>query len=156
MFIALCLILKNLIHGEKEQFFNKQISDCDGDQKKPFDIVNSLLGRGKKALLAQHDDSLTLARLFNEFSITKIVNIRHEFPNLEQNLPSPSSINFHAMLDVNFESRLTYFKHTNIDEVNVLLSKMNKTTCMFDPFPTRLLLDFSPHLFIDVFVRIIN
>ena len=24
MFIALCLILKNLIHGEKEQFFNKK------------------------------------------------------------------------------------------------------------------------------------
>ena len=32
---------------------------------------------------------------------------------------------------------------------------MNKTTFMFDPFPTRLLLDFS-HLFIDVIVRIIN
>ena len=59
------------------------------------------------------------------------------------------------MSDVNLESSLTYFKHTNIDEVNVLLSKMNKTTCMFDPFPTRLLLDFS-HLFIDVIVRIIN
>ena len=117
--------------------------------------LNSLLGRGKKALLPQHDDSLTLARLFNEFFITKIDNIRHEFPNLEQNLPSPSSINSHAMLDVNLESSLTYFKHTNIDEVNVLLSKMNKTTCMFDPFPTRLLMDFS-HLFIDVFVRIIN
>ena len=27
--------------------------------------------------------------------------------------------------------------------------------CVFDPFPTRLLLDFS-HLFIDVIVRIIN
>ena len=53
------------------------------------------------------------------------------------------------------EASLTYFKHTNIDEVNVLLSKMNKTTCMFDPFHTRLLLDFS-HLFIDVIVRIIN
>ena len=63
----------------------------------------------------------------------------------------PSSIHFNAILDV---SSLTYFKHTNIDEVNVLLSKMNKTTCMFDPFPTRLLLDFS-HLFIDV-VCIIN
>ena len=155
MFIALCLILKNLIHGEKEQFFKKQISDCGGDQKKLFGIVNSLLGRGKKALLPQHDDSLTLARLFNEFFITKIDNIRHEFPNLEQNLPSPSSINFHAMLDVNLESSLTYFKHTNIDEVNVLLSKMNKTTCLFDPFPTRLLLDFS-HLFIDVIFCINN
>ena len=65
MCIALCLILKNLIHGEKEQFFKKQISDCGGDQNKLFGIVNSWLGRGKKALLPQHDDSLTLARLFN-------------------------------------------------------------------------------------------
>ena len=64
-------------------------------------------------------------------------------------------INFHAMSDVNLEYSLTYFKHTKIDEVNVLLSKMNKTTCMFDPFPTRLLLDFS-HLFMDVIVSIIN
>ena len=66
MFIALCLILKILIHGEKEQL-KKQISDCGGDQKKLFGIVHSLLGRGKKALLPQHDDSLTLARLFTEF-----------------------------------------------------------------------------------------
>ena len=56
---------------------------------------------------------------------------------------------------MNLESSLTYFNHTNIDEVKVLLSIMNKTTCMFDPFPTRLLLDFS-HLFIEVIVRIIN
>ena len=96
--------MKNLIHGEKEQFFKKQISDCGGDPKKLFGIVNSLLGRGKKALLPQHDDSLTFARLFNEFVITKIDNICHEFPNLEQNLPSPSRIHFHAMLDVNLES----------------------------------------------------
>ena len=122
---------------------------------KKFGIVNSLLGRGKKASLPQHDDSLTLARLFNEFFITKIDNICHEFPILEQDLPFPSSIHFNANLDVNLESSRTYFKHTNIDEVNVLLSKMNKITCMFDPFPTRLLLDFS-HLFIDVIVRIIN
>ena len=74
---------------------------------------------------------------------------------MEQDLPIPSSINFNAILDVNLGSSLTYFKHTNIDEVNVLLSKMNKTTCMFDPFPTRLLFDFS-HLFINVIVRIFN
>ena len=155
MFIALCLILKNLIHGETEQFFKKQNSNCGGDQNKLFGIVNSLLGHGKKALLPQHDDFLTLARLFNEFLITKIDNIRHEFPILEQDLPFPSSIYFNVILDVNLESSLTYFQHTKIDEVNVLLSKMNKTTCMFDPFPTRLLLDFF-HLFIEVIVRIIN
>ena len=82
MFIALCLILTNLIHGEKKQFFKKQILNCGGDQKTLFGSVNSLLGCGKKALLPQHDDSLTLARLFNEF----FINICHEFPNLEQNL----------------------------------------------------------------------
>ena len=51
-------------------------------------------------------------------------------------------------------SSLTYFKHTTVDEVNILLSNINKTTCMFDPFPTGFLLNFS-HLFIDVIVRII-
>ena len=114
MFITVCLILKNLIHGEKEQFFTKQISDYGGDQKKLFGIDTSLLGRGKKELFPQQDDSLTLARLY-EFFITKINNTRHEFPILEQDLPTPSSINFKAILDVNLESSLTYFKHTNID-----------------------------------------
>ena len=51
-------------------------------------------------------------------------------------------------------SSLTYFKHTTVDEVNVLSSKMNKSRCMFDPFPMRFLLNFS-HLFIDVIVYII-
>ena len=88
--------------------------------------------------------------MFNEFFITKIDNIRHEFPILEHNLPIPSSIHFYVILDLNLVSSLTYFKHTNLDEVNVLLSKMNKTTCMFDPFPTQFLLNFS-HLFIELF-----
>ena len=57
MFIALCLILKNLIHGKK------QISYWGGDQNELFGIVKSLLGRGKQASLHQHDDSLTLTKL---------------------------------------------------------------------------------------------
>ena len=55
----------------------------------------------------------------------------------------PSSKNFNVILDLNLVSSLTYFKHTTVDEVNVLLSKMNKTTYMFDLFPTRFLLNFS-------------
>ena len=109
----------------------------------------------KAGICPQHDGSLTLARLFNEFFITKIDNIRHEFPILKQNLPMPSSINFNVILDLNLVSSLTYFKHTTVDEVNVLLSKMNKTTCMFDPFTIGFLLNFS-HLLIDVIVRIMN
>ena len=47
------------------------------------------------------------------------------------------------------------FKHTTVDEVNVLLPTINKTTCMINPFPTGFLLNFS-RLFIDVIIRIIN
>ena len=66
----------------------------------------------------------------------------------------PSSIKFNGILDLNLVSNLTYFKLTTVDEVNVLLSKINTTTGMIDPFPTRFLLNFS-HLFIDVIVCII-
>ena len=52
-------------------------------------------------------------------------------------------------------NKLTYIKHTNVDEVNVLLSKMNKTTCMFDPFPTRFLLNFLIYLLVVLFVLLI-
>ena len=89
------------------------------------------------------------------FSSLRLTISAMSFMIFEQDLLIPSSIHFNAILYVNLESSLTYFKHTNIDEVNILLSKMNKTTCMFDPFPTRLLLDFF-HLFIEVIVCIIN
>ena len=87
----------------------KQILDWGGDKKKQFGIVNSLLGRGKHALLPQHYDSLTLARLFKEFFITNIDSIRHEFPTSEQNLPMPYSINFNVILYLNLVSSVTYF-----------------------------------------------
>ena len=45
MFRALCLKLKTLIYDAKENFYKKQISDCGGDQKQLFGIVNSILGR---------------------------------------------------------------------------------------------------------------
>ena len=37
----------------------------------------------------------------------------------------PSSIYYNAILDLNLKSSITYFKYTNVDEVNVLLSKTN-------------------------------
>ena len=73
MFIALCLILKNIIHGKKEQFKNRFRTAVG--IKKIFGIANSLLGRRKQALLPQHNDYLTLARLFNEL-IEKVFAIR--------------------------------------------------------------------------------
>ena len=73
----------SLIHVSKETCFKKQILACGGDQKLLIGIVNSILGRGKQIVYPQHTDSLTLASLFNNYFITKIVDIRKEFPGLE-------------------------------------------------------------------------
>ena len=54
IFRALCLKLKTLIYEAKEKCFKKQISDCGGDQRQLFGIVNHLLGRGKQIVYPQH------------------------------------------------------------------------------------------------------
>ena len=60
IFRALCLKLKTLIYDAKEKCYKKQISDCGGDQKQLFGIVNSILGRGRQIVYPQHMDSFTL------------------------------------------------------------------------------------------------
>ena len=51
--------------------------------KQLFGIVNSILGRGRQIVYPQHMDSFTLVSLFNNYFITKIADIRNEFPVLE-------------------------------------------------------------------------
>ena len=66
------------------------MSDCNGDQKKLFKIVDTLLGRNKQTALPKYDSPLTMASVVKKKIIDKIDNIRDEFPLLEANLPSYS------------------------------------------------------------------
>ena len=76
----------------------KNISDCNGDQKKLFKIVDTLLGRNKEATLPKYDSPLTMASVMNTFFIDKIDNIRPEFPLLEANLPSYSFLSMDSIM----------------------------------------------------------
>ena len=154
IFRALCLKLKTLIYDAKEKCYKKQISVCGGDQKQLFGIVNSILGRGRQIVYPQHMDSFTLASLFNNYFITKIVDIRNEFPVLESDAAQLSVTDFNAHSNVSHTS-LTDFTPTNIEEVQKLLFKMNKTTCKLDPFCTSIIMQY-PQYFIHVYVYIIN
>ena len=61
----------------KETFFKNIISDCGGGGSKKIIWYCKLTdGAQKQTLLPQHDDSLALARLSNNFFITKIDKIR--------------------------------------------------------------------------------
>ena len=59
-----------------------KISDCNGDQKRPFKIVYTLLGRNKRIALPKYDSHLTMASVINIFFIDKIDNNRVEIPLL--------------------------------------------------------------------------
>ena len=154
IFRALCQKLKTLIHDAKEKCFHKKISDCGGDQNKLFRIVNFLLGRGKQAVYPKHTDSLSLASVFNNYFVTKIADIRKEFPDLEVHAAQLSITDFDISFDLS-SSRLSSFTPTTVSEVQELLSIMNQTTCSLDPFNTKIVMQYSEQL-INVFVHIIN
>ena len=53
---------------------------------------------------------------------------------LEENLHMPPSINLNVILDLNLVCSLTNLNIQMYIKVNILLSTMNKTTCIFDPY----------------------
>ena len=70
-----CEIVKELIQKSKSEYFLSKITQCDGDQKKLFGIVDSLLGRGKPKQLPTKLGPLELAHAFNDFF--RLKNIYH-------------------------------------------------------------------------------
>ena len=81
-----CMAVKHAIDKNKTQVIQKKIIESNGDQKKLFNIVNTLLGRRKQLVLPDYKDHITLASTFIMF-IDKIANIRAEFPLLERSWP---------------------------------------------------------------------
>ena len=78
-------------------------------------------------------DSFTLASLFNNYFITKIADIRNEFPVLELDTAHLSASDFNAHSHAS-HTIFTNFIPTNIEEVQQLLTNMNKATCKFALF----------------------
>ena len=95
-----CMAVKKASSRSKSFILQKKISDCNGDQQKPFKIVDTLLGRNKEATLPKYDSPLTMASVMNIFFFDKIDNIRAEFPLLEANLPSYSFLSMDSIMSM--------------------------------------------------------
>ena len=101
MYSESCMaVKKKAISKSKSLILQKKISDCNGDQKTLFKIVDTLLGRNKEATLPKYDSSLSMASVINNFFIDKIDNIRAEFPLLETNLPSYSFLSMDSIMSM--------------------------------------------------------
>ena len=62
-----CQEVKNKIKKAKATYIIKQIDDCDKDQRKLFQIVDKLLGRGKPSLLPEYFIASVLAKILINF-----------------------------------------------------------------------------------------
>ena len=90
-----CIIVRNLIVKAKEQYIMDKINRCQGDQKSLFNIVNSLLGRGKPTDLPRLQSPAALAEAFKEFFVNKIILIRTLLENMESTM-SPLSVDLQS------------------------------------------------------------
>ena len=154
MFSESCMAVKTAISKSKSVILQKKISDCNGDQKKLFKIVDTLLGRNKEATLPKYDSPLTMAPVMNTFFIDKIDNIRAEFPLLEANLPSYSFLSMDSIMSM-CPTGLYHFDPVTDTELFKIISCMHKTTCSSDPFPTRLLMSYI-HAIVPILQHIEN
>ena len=149
-----CMTVKHAIDENKTQTFHKRITDSNGDQNKLFNIIKTLLGRQKKLVLPDYNDPITLASTFNMYFIDKIANIRAEFPLLESSLP-PYSFGSMDSIIPTCANLLERFTMITSEELIKIVSVMNKTTCLSDPFPSKLLMSHLPTI-IDTIMHIIN
>ena len=78
IYIESCKAVKLAIENGK--------ADFNGDQKKLFKIIDSLLGRKKQQVLPEYSCALSLATVINKFFLDKISVIRADFPLLEPTL----------------------------------------------------------------------
>ena len=66
------MAVKNAIDENKTQTIHKRIADSNGDQKKLFNIIKTLLGRQKKLVLPDYSDPITLASTFNMYFMIRL------------------------------------------------------------------------------------
>ena len=124
------------------------------DKKKLFSLIHSLLGSKKNTVLPEYTSSFTLASTINMFFIDKINTIKMEFPLLEECLPMYSFVDIDIIMPV-CTAVFDTFQPLSCDVLSSLISKLNKTTCVLDPFPTKLLMSHLSSI-LDIILCIVN
>ena len=65
--ILSCKAVKKAISKRKSELMEQRVIDCEGDQKKLFSLIYSLLDSEKNTVLPEYTSSFTLASTINIF-----------------------------------------------------------------------------------------
>ena len=128
--------VNELINVAKIEYYSSQITDCSGDQKKLFKVVNGLLHQAKKTpVLPSSVSDAVLADSFSRYFSNKILNIRSIFPVSTSSTMSQTN-HFPVCAQV---SNISQFASATVFEVKKLIRSSPSKSCELDPIPTDLL-----------------
>ena len=148
-----CKAVKEAISKRKSELMEQRVIDCEGDQKKLFSLMHSLLGSKKYSVARIYE--LFYFGIYNKYVfVDKISTIKMEFPPLEACLPVYSFVDIDIILPA-CTAVFDTFHPLSCDVLSTLISKLNKTTCVLDPFPTKLLMSHLSYI-LDIILCIVN
>ena len=115
----------------------KRISELM-EQRVIDSLIHSLLGSKKSTVVPEYTNSFILASTINMFFIYQINTIKTEFPLLEACLPVYSFVDIDIIMPV-CTAVFDTCRPLSCDVLSSLIRRLNKPTCVLDPFPTKLL-----------------
>jgi len=113
------LHLKDPIDANKASYFNSKTSQCVGDQKTLFKIVNAIL----HIQLSSYSSATGLVEIFNQFFLTTIERIWHE---IDREIVDGQSLIMTA------EPLLHSFWPATCEEILKLIRKSSSSACCLD------------------------
>ena len=126
-----CHMVSDVILESKQIFYNRKITEANGNQKELFSVIDSIFKPQLEPQLPPHDDVSELTDRFANFFVSKISGIRESFA--KKYLCSQI---IHGDNLRNIPHKLKEFTPASVDEVCKLISASPCKSCSLDPIPT--------------------
>lgn len=141
--------MQSLISKAKMNHFKTKIEDCSGNQGKIFKIISHLQNVNSKPTLPDHISVLDLCNTFNEFFVSKIINIRDKLDEID--IPN-SLVTSNAFSG----ETLSHFQEISDEELCEIVKASSNATCETDPLPTKLVKSILLETLLPIIRKIVN
>ena len=130
--------VSHLIKTAEKHYYTSSIIACNGDQKRLFEIVDTLLHKKQEPKLPDGTSDQSLADRFSDHFVAKVANIQKTLASENSAMAGSDSMG-EVELPPPF---LTDFTPASFTEVRQVIMTAPASTCGLDPLPTNLLKEF--------------
>ena len=119
--------VSSLIRKTRATYYNNKVTECAGDQKALFSIVDKLLHRTDIGALPSGDSNADIASRMSDFFSEKIDNIWNSLPTDHAEVYDIEPL---------ISPLLSAFRPADQEEIRDIIKKSACATCSLDPMPT--------------------